>query len=190
MTGSWGRRPVAHQHHNAALPCGGRRKSCHTLPVLRCAALFLPFWYWLCAVFTRTAYLCGGVSRLPQNTTQPYPEGALHKAATAAVFTSSLPNAVWQLHISCAAPKRLSYHSGHTLHDLSTLTILSTPAGHFGKKEGLLQTSSFATTPVFICGKITFSCDAAVWAASSACAWRSSYAVFSSSYPFFHLLSY
>ena len=47
--------------------------------------------------------------------TQPYPAGALRKAARAAVFTSSLPNAVWQLHTSCAAaPKRLSCRCGHT----------------------------------------------------------------------------
>ena len=55
---SWGRRPVAHQHHNAALPCGGRRKSCHTLPVLRCAAIFYPR-VLTARIFTHTANFGG-----------------------------------------------------------------------------------------------------------------------------------
>ena len=45
-----------------------------------------------CALFLPARLISGGVSRLPQNTTQPYPAGALH------IFTSSLPNVVWQLH--------------------------------------------------------------------------------------------
>ena len=80
-------RPVAHQHHNAALPCGGRRKSYYTLPVLQCAAIFYPR-VLTALVFTRTANFGGAdVRQVGQ---------------------------VRQVGHQTAAPKRLSYPSGYT----------------------------------------------------------------------------
>ena len=132
------RRPDSAGHTTAGIPhvlysrsCltgSRRRKSCHTLPVLQCAAQ-------ICRLSTACAlfYLHGLFVRrrkpLTAKITQPYPAGALRpassaaadyavtsKAAKAAVFirlhlrqqitprqASSPANAVWQLHFSSAA---------------------------------------------------------------------------------------
>ena len=93
---SWGRRPVAGSIITPPCPAGGGGKA--VIPCRYCGAprKYVPR-VLTARFFTCTAYLGGGVSRLPQNTTQPYPAGALH------IFTSSLANAVWQLHFSYPA---------------------------------------------------------------------------------------
>ena len=84
LTGSWGRRSVADSIITPPCPAGGRRKSCHTLPVLQCAAIFYPR-VLTARLFTRTAYLGGADVRQ-----------------------------VRQVRHQTAAPVRQSYRSGHT----------------------------------------------------------------------------
>ena len=66
---------------------------------------------------------------LTAKTTQPYPAGALRKAATAAVFTSSLPNTVWQLHFSSRRPDSAGHTTAGIPHVLYSRSCLITRGG-------------------------------------------------------------
>ena len=71
--------------------------------------------------------------------TQPYPAGALRKAAKAAVFTSSLPNAVWQLHFS--------YPAG-ALHPASSAAADYAATGIFTAKRSLATSHFLRYRPI------------------------------------------